>query len=176
MRSRDDVSSHRMTETALLLACACVLSYAESVLLPASPIPGLRIGLANIAVVVALDRIGASAAAMVAIGRVFVVCAAMGTLMGPVGAMALAGALCSWAAMAGLRACGSRFSVVGWSVAGASVHVIAQLVTASVIVGSGAVIALSPVSLALSLPTGLMVGFAARLLISRISRPVLSVA
>ena len=161
----------RLIGTALLLALAAVLGYVESVLVPPLPVPGVRLGLANIAVVLALANLGARDALTVSVGRVLVVGLVAGTLAGPGSLLALAGALASWGTMALLALAGSRFSVVGWSVAGAAAHVAAQLVAASAITGSPAPLAFAPVSLFLALGCGLAIGLVCRLLLSRL--PVL---
>lgn len=166
----------RTVATALLLAVAAVLGYLESVLVPPLPIPGLRIGLANVAVVFALATLGPRAAVTVSLGRVFVVALATGSLASPVFALSFGGALAALVVMVALASAGSHFSVIGWSVGGSAAHVAGQLLVATMLVGSGAPLALAPVSLALSLPVGLAVGYITRLLLSRIPDVSLSVA
>lgn len=174
MRSRADLSTRRIATTGSLLALACVLGLVESLLVVPLPVPGLRLGLANIAVVIALALVGPSSALFVSIGRVVIVGLATGTLFGPVSAMSLAGALAAWAAMALLASRGQAFSCVGWSVGGSAANVIGQLFAASMLAGTLTPVVLLPLSLALSLPSGMGVGFAARALVSRVSRPVVS--
>ncbi len=174
MPARADTTS--LVQTALLLAVASVIGYVEAVMWPPLPVPGLKLGLANIAVIIALVSLGPARAAAVSFGRVLVVALASGTVGGPVFAMSLAGAAASLAVMVALRRFGPLFSVVGWAVAGSAVHCLAQLGVSAVFVGSTAPLALAPLSLGLSLPSGLVIGCTARLLISRIPRPVLSAA
>ena len=174
MPSRADLPSRRVATTGILLALACVLGLVESLLVVPLPVPGLRLGLANIAVVIALALLGPGSALFVSIGRVVIVGLATGTLFGPTSAMSFAGALAAWAAMAGLASCGRTFSCVGWSVGGSAANVIAQLLAASVLAGTLVPLALLPLSLGLSLPSGMGVGFAARTLLSRVCRPVVS--
>lgn len=172
----EQTAARLAAETALLLAVAAVLGFVESTLLPPIPIAGLRLGIANLAVVVAFFRLGPRRAVMVSLGRVAFVGLATGTLASPVGYMSIAGALASWSVMALLWRAGERFSPVGWSVAGSAAHVLGQLAVASVLIGSSALVTLVPLSLALSLPTGLAIGLCARIVISRISQPVWSTA
>jgi heptaprenyl diphosphate synthase len=170
MRSAAEKGSVRLARCAALLALAAVLGLAESLWLPALPVPGMRIGLANIAVVIALVVLGPLDALFVSLARVVIVGLATGTLLGPISAMSLAGALSSWAVMSLLRSRGRVFSVVGWSVGGSAASVLAQLLAAAVVAATPAVLVLAPVTLALSLPSGLAVGLLSRPLISRISR------
>jgi len=174
MRSHADLHTHSVAITGVLLALAAVLGLVETLMLPSLPVPGVRLGLANIAVVVALAVVGPAGAFFVAIGRVFIVGLATGALLGPTSALSLAGAAGAWAVMVAIRSRGDRFSCVGWSVAGSAAIVLAQLMMAVVLTGAAAPLVLLPLSLGLSLPSGIGVGFAARALLSRISRPVVS--
>ncbi len=177
MRSRGDrYRPGEIVPVALLLAMAVVLGYLEAVTLPPLPVPGLRMGLANIAVVVALASFGPRGAAIVSMGRVALVALATGSLAGPTFALSLGGALAALAAMLAVYAAGETFSVLGWSVAGSAAHVAAQLTIAVLLVGSHAPFALMSVLLGLSVPVGLLVGHSARLLISRIPDTPLSTA
>ena len=96
-----------------MLTVAMILSYVES-LLPSVGIPGVKMGLANIAVIFALFRFGWKEAAALSLVRVVLA----SLLFGSVGAMlySLAGAVLSLAVMALLRRI-DRFSTVGISAA-----------------------------------------------------------
>lgn len=173
---RYPADTRALAHTGMLLAVAVVLGYAETLVSATLPVPGAKLGLANVAVVVALATGGPFRAGVVSLGRVLIVALATGTFGGPVFALSLAGACASLAVMVCLRACRATFSVVGWAVAGAAVHALAQVAAASLLIGSSAPAALIPLALGLSLPSGLAVGYSARLLISRIPRFSLSVA
>jgi heptaprenyl diphosphate synthase len=168
MRPTSSSGSARVVATvAMLVAVGAILGIVETALVPSLPVPGVRLGLANLAVVLALSVVGRAAALRVTVLRVLIVALATGSLGGPAFAMALAGALASWAVMAWLAARRS-VSPIGWSVGGAAAHVAAQLLAASLITGSGAALLLAPVSLALALGCGLVIGYASRLLLSRL--------
>ena len=156
-----------LTGTALLVAVGSVLGIVESSLVPPLPVPGVRLGLANIAVVVALALYGRTAALHVGLLRVLVVGLATGTLAGPAFALALVGTLAAWAVMS-LLAAAPGVSAIGRSVAGAAAHVAAQLALAALLIGSPSPLLFAPVSLLLALPCGLAVGYAAHLLLSRL--------
>jgi len=79
----DSLRSRDLTLTALLLACATALGYVEAVLFPAMPLPGFKLGLANVAVVIALVMLGPARAGVVSLGRVLLVALATGTLGSP---------------------------------------------------------------------------------------------
>lgn len=169
---RSPAAPRELAVAGLLVALGAVLGLVESAMLPPLPVPGVRLGIANIAVVLAFALLGPRRALSVAALRVVVTGLAAGTLVGPAGFLSLAGALCAWAVMAPLASRPDRFGPIGWSVAGAAAHVAGQLVMASVLTGSPAPMVFAPLSLAASLACGLAVGQAARLLLSRL--PVLA--
>lgn len=160
--------SRDLTVTAGLLAIACVLGLLEAAL-PGIPLaPWLRLGLANIAVVVALAISGGRMALAVSLGRVVIVGVAAGTLGSPAFVIGGAGALASLAVMWVLARVGDAFSPVGWSAAGAAVHVLAQFLAASAVLGSWGILTLAPVSMLLALPLGALTGALARTIVSRL--------
>lgn len=177
MQFRADHLRARVTSlTALYLALASVLGLIEAVYMPPLPIPGAKLGLANLAVVLAILHLGPARALFVTAGRVVIVGLATGMLGGPPFVLALSGALVAWFVMWRLSRQGDRYSVVGISLGGAAGHAVTQLVVAVAVIGSAAPLLLMPYSLGMACITGLAIGFAARLLISRLPRPDLSVA
>jgi heptaprenyl diphosphate synthase len=176
MRFRAEIRTvHSLAITALLMALAAILGYLEAVALPPLlPIPGLRVGLANIAVVVALALLGSRSALVVTLGKVLIVGLATGLIASPVAWMSLAGSLAAWGVMSLLWSRGVSFSVVGWSVGGAAAHVLAQLIVASAIMQSWTPFLLTPISIASSALAGLAIGFIAHLLLSRLPRTTLA--
>lgn len=153
---------------ASLLAVACVLGLVESAL-PTLPVaPWLRLGLANIAVVVALEIGRTRVAAAVSVGRVVIVSLATGSMMTPPFAMALCGALASLLVMYGAQRLIPGLSPIGWSAAGSAAHVAAQFGAAALLLGTGSVVALAPPSVLLALVFGALVGSLARIAVSRV--------
>lgn len=177
MPSRADILHPvELVPVGLLLALAAVIGYLEATLMAPLPVPGVRLGLANVAVIIALVRFGPRAAAAVSLGRVLLVALATGTLAGPTFLLSLAGASASLVAMVALASAGPTFSVIGWSLGGSAAHVAAQLLAAAFLTGTRAPLALAPVALGLSIPLGFAVGHLARLLISRVPDWSLSAA
>lgn len=131
-----------MAQGAVLIALAMVLSFLESRIPAFVAVPGVKIGFANIAVVVALYRFGAPFAGAVSLLRVVLVSLLFGNAAGWI--YSTAGALFAWIAMWGTRAM-HRFSPVGVSVAGGVAHNIGQILAACVVLRSGAVWVYLPV-------------------------------
>lgn len=154
----------RLVLLAMLTAVAIILSYVES-LLPSVGIPGVKMGLANIAVIFALFRFGWKEAAALSLVRVVFV----SLLFGSVGAMlySLAGAVLSLAVMALLRRI-DRFSTVGISVAGGVAHNAGQILMAMLILQTKQLLSYLPVLAVSGIAGGVLTGLAAALLIRRI--------
>ena len=154
----------RLVLLAMLTAVAMILSYVES-LLPSVGIPGVKMGLANIAVIFALFRFGWKEAAALSLVRVVLV----SLLFGSVGAMlySLAGAVLSLAVMALLRRI-DRFSTVGVSVAGGVAHNAGQILMAMLILQTKQLFGYLPVLAVSGIAGGVLTGLAAALLIRRI--------
>jgi heptaprenyl diphosphate synthase len=115
---------------AALVATACVLQVAES-LIP-HPIPGVRLGLANMVTLVALVELGLTAALEVALLRTVVSSLVLGTFLTPGFILSFCSAAASTLVMWGLWRFSSRFpawglSLIGVSVASAVAHNASQL-------------------------------------------------
>jgi heptaprenyl diphosphate synthase len=121
---------HKACKIALLIALACVLQIAESFI--PHPIPGLRLGLANMLTLTALVTLGFGYAMEVAILRTVLSSLIMGTFMSPTFILSLGGAVASTLVMglfywlSGLsKYC--RLSIIGISIIGAFIHNLVQL-------------------------------------------------
>lgn len=164
-RPRRAVAAQAISEDGALVALACVLAIVEAWL--PSPLPGARLGLANIAVLVALVRHGWRRAARVSACKVLLVGLASGSIGGPAFALSAAGAAASLGAMGALVRCES-VSVFGASVGGSFAHVAGQLLAASAFASSSAVAPLATPALLVSIPLGMLTGALASALISRL--------
>ena len=148
---------------AVLTALALGLSTLEG-LFPLSlivPLPGVKLGLANIVTVFALYQLGAGAALAILLTR----CLLGGLFAGNVSAMlfSLLGGVTAMLVMIALRRC-RRLSVYGVSVGGAAAHNIGQMAAACITLGSTMVLGYLPFLLAVSLVTGTLTGFVTALL------------
>lgn len=153
----------------LLLAVALVLHGVER-LVP-TPFPFVRIGLANVATVLALVALGFRDALLLTVLRVALASVIGGLFLGPAFAMSMAGGLAAVAVMgAARRAAFPPLGVVGLSLLGAAAHNAAQLaVVAGFYAGWHASLRLLPAALLLAAATGLVTGFIAFFAIERLS-------
>lgn len=163
---------HALAECAALLIIALALSYLEAVLplTAAIPVPGAKLGLANLAVLIAAHRRGIFPAATVSLSRVIL--SAM--LFGSVSSMAfsLSGAVCSLLVLGILFPLRGRiFSYIGLSVACAAAHSAGQIGCAVLWMHEGALLSYLPVLLIISVFSGAVVGVGANVLAERLPRP-----
>ena len=108
---------------AMLVALASVVQIAEN-LLP-SPLPGVKLGLANIITLVVLSDMGFKAAFEVAVLRTIISSLILGTFLSPTFILSLSGAVVSTAVMGLLM---NVFGFIGLSVIGSASHVAVQVV------------------------------------------------
>lgn len=158
------MNTKKLTAMALLTAAAMILSYVES-LLPSVGVPGVKLGLANIAVIFALCRLGAREALAVSAVRVFMVSMLFGSMSALL--YSLAGAVLSLAVMALLLKL-DRFSEVGVSVAGGVAHNLGQILMAMALLGTARLIYYYPILVLTGVAGGVVTGLAAAGLINRI--------
>jgi heptaprenyl diphosphate synthase len=149
-----------------------VLGLVEAGLPPVAVIPWLRIGLANVAVVVALVMYGPSMAAVVSVGRLVIVAMITGSFATPVFLMSAVGAVLSLLVMVGLARAVAGLSPVGLSAAGSAAHVIGQFIAAAVLLRAASLLVLAPPSVLVALILGAATGVVAGLTVSRLqTRP-----
>ena len=120
----------QVRKIAILVSCASVLQIVES-LFP-HPIPGIRLGLANIITLIAMVDIGFSAAIEVAVLRTVISSFILGTFLSPSFILSFSGALFSAIAMglaynASFKLNYVLLSITGISILGAVVHNLTQL-------------------------------------------------
>lgn len=138
-----------------LLALSLILSYIESLLPLAVGIPGLKLGLPNLVVVVLLYLYGGKEALAVNLLRIVL----SGFLFGNLSAIlyALAGAVCSFTVMFLLRKT-DRFSMMGVSIGGGVFHNIGQILVAVLVVETFAPAFYLPFLLIAGTVTGFLIG------------------
>ena len=157
------LTTKQLTLCAVLTALALALSYVEN-FLPLSlavPLPGVKLGLANIVTVFALYALGTGQAFLILIAR----CTLGALFAGNLNALlfSLFGGLSAMAVMA-LLSRSKHLSLYGVSVGGAAAHNCGQIAAAMLTLGNTAPLYHLPLLLGVSLFTGALTGFAAGLL------------
>ena len=149
----------------VLAALALILGWIDSMIPLSSAVPGLRLGLANLAVVMALYRLGVRHAAAVSATKVLLSALLFGSVSGLM--YSAAGAAVSLTVMA-LLSRSSALSSVGVSAAGGAAHIAAQFVVAAFLTSTPALLGLLPPLLATGTLTGAALGLTALLVLRRI--------
>ena len=127
-------TSRKLAYLGLCTAVALILAYVEVLLPPLfTAVPGIKLGLPNIAIIFVLDRYGVRHAAAVSFIRIAVVAMLFGNPMTFV--YSLAGAALSLLVMALLRRM-DFLSMVGVSVAGGVFHNVGQILMAMLLLGT----------------------------------------
>lgn len=135
------------------------------------PLPWIKPGLANIATLIALYTLGGSAAWIVALSRCLLASFVSGSFLNAAFWLSLAGSSSAALLMILMHRIGRNiFSVVGVGLFGAFGHLLGQLASASALfAGAASIFVLLPVMLLTSVLTGLIVGYASHLILSRLS-------
>lgn len=151
------LTTKQLTACALLAAMALGLSYLENLfpLALAIPLPGVKLGLANIVTVFALYALGAGQAFLILIARCLLGSLFAGNLNALI--FSLLGGVSAMAVMTGLSRL-RRLSVYGVSAGGAAAHNCGQVAAAILTLGSMAPLYYLPVLLGVSLLTGGLTG------------------
>ena len=147
--------SKKIPVAAILASLALIFSYLEFLFPLSLGIPGIKPGLANIVVVVALYKLGSRTALMVNLTRILLAAALFGSVFS--GLYALSGGLVSFAVMTALRKT-NLFSTAGVSMAGGVFHNLAQLAVAALIVESSLILYYFPLLLLAGMAAGLLNG------------------
>ena len=143
----------------LFASVAIIFGYVESLIPFFAGIPGIKLGLANLAVLFILETYSWKEAALVSVVRIFVIGFLFGNLFSIL--YSLAGAALSLTVMTLIKK-KSNFSILGVSVAGGVSHNVGQLIVATVIVENTSLLYYAPALLISGVVTGLVIGMLTR--------------
>ena len=154
----------KMALLGVLTAAAIVIALLES-FIPSIGIPGVKMGLANIVILIILYELGIWEAGVVNLLRVLVVSLARGTFLSMGFLMSLTGAALSFGIMVLFYLLIKKFSIIGVSVIGSVFHVTGQIIIAMIFLGSAYVFLYLPIIAISAIITGVFVGITAKLII-----------
>ena len=136
-------------------AAAIILGYVESLIPFFVGTPGIKLGLANLAVLLLLLRHNVKEAALVSVVRILVIGFLFGSLFSIL--YSLAGAALSLCVM-GLLSRFTDMSPIGISVAGGVSHNVGQLLAAALVLGSTHIFYYAPALLVAGVVAGIVIG------------------
>lgn len=159
-------STRKMVLLALLVAGAAVLHVVESWIPVPLPVPGAKLGLANIVTLAVIMEYGTREGLVIAFLRTVLGSLLGGTFLSLGFFLALSGGLMSAVVMGVLsrRLSGQGISTTGLSLAGAVTHNVTQLSVAMVLVSHAGLFMYLPFLLFVAIPTGYFVGLVANML------------
>lgn len=163
------MKKNRRTKAAYLgvfTALALIFSYIETLIPFQIGIPGVKLGLANLIIVIALYKMRVRDALALSVVRILLAGFLFANLFSII--YSLAGGILSLAVMAFLKKRGT-FSVIGVSVAGGVFHNIGQLLVAMFVVETFSVAYYVPVLLIAGVITGCLIGIVSNEMLKRLS-------
>lgn len=152
------MSTRRMAIIGMLVAQALVLQAIDRLIPNPIPVPGIKLGLANIVTLFSLVIFDFRAALSIIILRVVLGSVLLGTFLSAGIFMSLSGALASGCLMALLLRFFPYMSLIGVSIAGSVAHCIGQLIIAALLINYSGIFYYLPIMLILSVPTGFLTG------------------
>ncbi len=158
------MNNRKLVTMALFITAAMMLSYIESLFPFFFGVPGMKLGLANLAVVMALYLYGWREALMVNVLRIMLTGLLFGNMFSVL--FSLSGALVSFICMLSARKLG--LSLYGVSMAGGVSHNAGQLLTAAYVVHTVEIGYYAPFLLAAGLVTGFLIGVLGKEMLRRI--------
>ena len=157
-------ASRKIALCAMLMALAMIFSYVE-VLIPINlGVPGIKLGIANLVVVVGLFFLPAGEVLMISVARILL----MGYLFGNGMSIlySLAGGLLSFLLLKHIKG----FSITGVSIAGGVTHNVAQICVAALVVQNRKLFYYLPALLVAGVITGMLIGILSDRILSAVKR------
>ena len=158
-------NTKKLTMLAMMISFALILSYVESRIPAFVAIPGVKVGLANIAVIFVLYKMGTKSAIVISLVRVVVVSMLFGSAVSLI--YSLMGAIFSLTVMVLLKKL-TPLKEVTVSVSGGIMHNVGQIVAASFLLETNVVVYYLPFLILSGTIAGIVIGAAAALLIKRV--------
>ena len=159
------MKTKKIAVLALAIALAMILSFVESQIPAFVAIPGVKIGLANIAVVFVLYKLGWKEAVLISLVRVFMVSVLFGTAVSLF--YSVAGAVLSLTGMVLLKKTG-LFSTVAVSVTGGVLHNVGQILMACLLLETNVIVYYLPFLILSGVIAGVVIGVGSAIMVNRV--------
>ena len=159
------MKTSKIATLALAIALAMILSFVESQIPAFVAIPGVKVGLANIAVVFVLYKLGWKEAVLISLVRVVMVSMLFGTLVSLF--YSVAGAVLSLTGMVLLKKTG-LFSTVAVSVTGGVLHNVGQILMACLLLETNVIVYYLPFLILSGVIAGVVIGVVSAIMVNRV--------
>ena len=161
--------TRRIAVSAMFAALALIFSYIEAILPLSTGIPGVKLGIANLVVILALYNMNFRYAMGINAIRILVAGLLFNGLFGAL--YSLAGGVVSLTVMWLLKRTG-LFSMAGVSMAGGVAHNMGQLLVASALVSNLKMFVYLPVLMFSGIAAGILIGITASVINERVPKDV----
>lgn len=163
------ISTKKIALCGVLTALAMIFSYIESVIPIPIPVPGIKLGVVNIAVITILYVLGVKEAIVINLLRI----ALTALLFGNVNSFlfSISGAVLSLTIMIIMKRL-DFFSCIGVSVCGGVMHNVGQIIAAVFIMGSEAIVLYLPVLIVSGVFTGVVIGVVSGIVAKHVKKVV----
>jgi heptaprenyl diphosphate synthase len=152
------LKTKRLALSAILASLAMILSYIEALIPLPVPIPGVKLGLANLIIIIAIYKLGFRYAFVIDLVRILTVGLLFTGLFGAL--YSLAGGILSLIVMYGLYKT-NIFGMVGISMAGGVTHNFGQTVMACIIMSNIKLMSYFSILLFSGMASGILLGIVA---------------
>lgn len=159
---KEKISVKKIAIIAIFITLALVLSYVDSLIPLAIMVPGIKIGLANIVIILSLYMIGEKETILISTIRVILSSLLFGTML--TFAYSIAGAILSFIIMVILKK-KTTLAMMTISIIGAVSHNIGQIIMAVIIMSTKEIIYYLPILMITGVISGTIIGILSSLLI-----------
>ena len=159
------LTTRKLTRMALLTAIALTIFMVEAQIPALVPVPGVKLGLANIVTVFAVYIMGSKEGALILAARIFLGAVFAGNFSTIF--YSAAGGACAILVTIGLKRILTQSQLWVAGALGAVAHAVGQMAMAIAITATPGLIVYLPVLIVTSIITGLFTGFCAQLLVKR---------
>lgn len=169
MRTFSNSTTGKITAIGMLTALAMVLGFVETLIPINLGVPGMKLGLANLIVIITLYLIDIKTAVTVSLLRIGLIAMTFGNIS--MMFYSIAGAALSLLCMILAKKI-NGFSMVGISIIGGIMHNVGQIICAAFVVRTNGVFTYLPVLMFAGIISGMLIGIAASLVLVRV-KPIL---
>lgn len=159
------MKTRKLTQLAVLSAIALTIFMLEAQIPPVVPLPGVKLGLANIVTVFTVFVMGGKEGTLVLAVRIFLGAVFAGNFSTIF--YSAAGGACAILVTIGLRRVLKPNQLFVAGSLGAVAHSLGQMAAAVLLMGTPSVLVYLPVLIAISVVTGLFTGLCAQMLVNR---------
>ncbi|MDD4111437.1 MAG: Gx transporter family protein [Herbinix sp.] len=161
------MKSKKIALYGLFIALAFIFSYIESLFPIPFPVPGIKLGLANLVIIIAIYGIGVKEAFVLSMVRILLVGFTFrdpSTLI-----FSFAGGVLSWLTMVIFKKL-KLFSMVGVSIIGGIAHNVGQIIVAIIYVSNTSLIYYLPFLMIAGVVSGTLIGILGALILQRLGK------